>query len=286
MSQISPEWISIRGASAMSAPFSVVRIDYEADATRKYHAPVAKSTIWGTCVHSEHKLDDPFRGGGCPADLEEPGDFRSGASRPQIALNLSGVAGIAFFAIYFARRVNEGEAASALWACHLASLLAGAGILLRRPAAVGIGVLWLLVGIPMWFVYLSIGGPFRPTSFLTHFGGFAVGCLGLRALGMPRQAWWKAMAGLLILLGISRWVSPPTLNVNLSFHVYQLVDPFPGYYAASIIGLTLGTTLFFFVAEQGLRRVFPTPTNASRFPNRESPARACAAGHRDSGHRR
>jgi hypothetical protein len=208
-------------------------------------------------------MDDRFRGDGCLADPEEHCDPPFGASHPQIALNLAGAAGIAFFAIYFARRLNNGEAASALWACHLASLLAGVGILLRRASLIGIGVLWLLVGIPMWFVYLSIGGPFRPTSFLTHFGGLAVGCLGLRALGMPRQVWWKAMAGLLILLGISRWVSPPKLNVNLSFHVYQSVDPFPAYYAASIVGLTLGTTLFFFIAAQGLRGIFPPPREFS-----------------------
>ena len=122
---------------------------------------------------------------------------------------------------------------------------------------VALGVLWLLVGIPMWFVYLSIGGPFRPASALTHIGGLAVGCLGLAAFGMPRQMWWKAMAVLLILLGISRWVSPPELNVNLSFHVYQTKDPFPGFYAAAIVGLTIFTTLFFFLAEQTLCRLFP-----------------------------
>ncbi len=161
--------------------------------------------------------------------------------------------------LYFARRLHDGETASALWACHLASLLVGAGILLRRAGFVAIGVLWLLVGIPMWFVYLSIGGPFRPASALTHLGGLAVGCLGLAAFGMPRQMWWKAMAGLLILLGVSRWVSPPALNVNLSFHVYQSRDPFPGFYAAAIVGLTIGTTLFLFLAEQALRRIFPSP---------------------------
>ena len=70
----------------------------------------------------------------------------------------------------FARRLHDGETASALWACHLASLLVGAGILLRRAGFVAIGVLWLLVGIPMWFVYLSIGGPFRPASVLHALG--------------------------------------------------------------------------------------------------------------------
>jgi len=181
------------------------------------------------------------------------------AIRRQIALNLAGTAGIAFFALYFARRLHDGEAVSALWACHLASLLAGAGILLRQRSQIGIAVLWLLVGIPMWFVYLAIGGPYRPASALTHFGGLAVGCIGLATFGMPRRMWWKAMAGLLILLAVSRWVSPPELNVNLSFHVYQSADALPGYYAASLIGLTLCTTLCFFIAEQGLCRLFPAP---------------------------
>jgi hypothetical protein len=186
---------------------------------------------------------------GCP-------DVRQ-SMRREISLNLAGIAGIAFFAIYFASRLPDGEPVSALWACHLACLLAGGGILLRRPAFVGIGVLWLLVGIPMWFVYLLIGGPFHWASLLTHFGGLAVGCVGLEALGMPRRLWWKAMAGLLVLLAISRFVSPPELNVNLSFHVYQSYEPFAGYYVAAIVGLSLGTTVFFAVAEQRLRRVFP-----------------------------
>jgi hypothetical protein len=194
-----------------------------------------------------------------PADSDQ----QSQAARRQLMLNAAGVAGIAFFAIYFARRLHDGEIASALWACHLASLSVGTGILLRRSGLVALGVLWLLVGIPMWIVYLSIGGAFRPASALTHVGGLAVGCLGLAALGMPRQMWWKAMAGLLILLAVSRWVSPPELNVNLSFHVYQSRDVFPGFYAAAIVGLTLLTTLFFFVAEEALCRIFPVRVRES-----------------------
>ena len=195
----------------------------------------------------------------CLADLDRQGPGRLDVIRRQLALNAAGVAGIAFFALYFVRRLHDGELASALWACHLASLAVGTGILARRPGLVAIGVLWLLVGIPMWFVYLSIGGQFRPASVLTHFGGLAVGCIGLAAFGMRRQMWWKAMAGLLVLLGVSRWVSPRNLNVNLAFHVYQSKDPFPGFYTAAILGLTILTTIFFFLAEQALRQLFPEP---------------------------
>ncbi|MEZ6145455.1 MAG: hypothetical protein R3B91_08580 [Planctomycetaceae bacterium] len=120
--------------------------------------------------------------------------------RQRLILNLVGIAGVAFFAIYLIRRIQDGQVASALWACHLASLLTGTGILLRRPTFIGIGVLWLVVGIPLWCVYLAIGGAFRPASLLTHVGGLAVGVLGLKAIGMRSNLWWKAILVLLVLL--------------------------------------------------------------------------------------
>jgi hypothetical protein len=115
----------------------------------------------------------------------------------------AGIAGVTFFLLHLMSSFNAGEGIRALWACHVASLLAGLGILLRRSALVGVGVLWLLIGIPLWFVYLAIGEPFHPTSLLTHFGGFAVGCHGLRLLGMPRGLWLQSLVGLWVLLGIA-----------------------------------------------------------------------------------
>ena len=176
--------------------------------------------------------------------------------RDHVALNLIGLAGIAFFAIYVDRRVQDGEPFSALWACHLASLLAGTGILLRRPSLIGIGVLWLCVGIPLWAAYLAIGEPFRPTSALTHFGGLAVGLYGVRAFGMPRGLWWKAILGLWVLFAISRW-GPPELNVNLAFHVYQPREYFRGFHAVALFVFSLGATLLFIVVERELCAVAP-----------------------------
>lgn len=171
---------------------------------------------------------------------------------------LVGLAGVTFFLLHLISSLRDAEGMRALWACHIASLLAGTGILLRRAPLVGIGVLWLLAGIPLWCVYLAIGEPFHPTSLLTHFGGFAVGCHGLSLLGMPRGVWWKALAGLWVLLGIARLTSPPELNVNLAFHVYQRGVHFDGQYPASLLMLSLTSTGLFYIGEQQFRRMFPT----------------------------
>ncbi|MCA9028421.1 MAG: hypothetical protein KDA86_24630 [Planctomycetaceae bacterium] len=188
--------------------------------------------------------------------------------RQRQMLNLVGVAGVAFFAIYLIRRIQDGQVASALWACHLASLLTGTGILLRRPTFIGIGVLWLVVGIPLWCVYLAIGGAFRPASLLTHVGGLAVGVLGLKAIGMRSNLWWKAILVLLVLLAISRWLTPPELNVNLAFHFFhELRGSVSDHHALSLAVLTLIASLTFRVAEEGLKRWFPP---RSQFANRET----------------
>jgi hypothetical protein len=83
----------------------------------------------------------------------------------------------------------------------------------------------------LWFVYLAIGQLFRPTSALTHIGGIIVGYIGLKSLGMPRGIWWKAIAGLWLLLILSRWLGTPELNVNLAFHLYESRRMFPGFHA-------------------------------------------------------
>jgi len=170
---------------------------------------------------------------------------------------VAGFSGVTFFLAHLASGLSEGEGIRALWACHVASLLAGIGILLRSATPVGIGVLWLLAGIPLWAVYLAIGGPFNPTSLLTHFGGLAVGCHGLKTMGVPRGLWWKAIAGLWVLLAIARLTSPPELNVNLAWHVYQREGSFAGLYPAALLCLSLISMGLFYGAEQQLRRIFP-----------------------------
>lgn len=181
----------------------------------------------------------------------------------QIGLNAAGVAGVGFFLLYLVRGIPDERALSSLWACHLASLLAGAGILFRRPAIIGVGVLWLFVGIPLWLVYLSLGGQFRPESAFTHLGGLAVGLCGLQHFGMPRRLWWRAIVGMWGLLIVSRLGLPPEQNVNLAFHCYQPTLPTTGFHLLCLGALTGVATVALLIAERGLRLLFPRPTMPS-----------------------
>ncbi|MGC4095259.1 MAG: hypothetical protein QM756_46520 [Polyangiaceae bacterium] len=166
-----------------------------------------------------------------------------------------GVAALACYAIHAGSHVLAGRPAEALWACHVATLLVGVGALLRHATPIAIGVLWLSFGNPLWVLDLCTGGEFLPTSPFTHVGGFVLGCVALRRLGLPRGAWWQAMAAFIGLLLFTRLVTPPVSNVNLAFAVAPGWErAFPSYplYLGLLLAAGSATS---FITSLGLRRV-------------------------------
>jgi hypothetical protein len=156
-----------------------------------------------------------------------------------------------FLAIFFymARAslyLATGEPYNLLWSCHLACLLVGFGFLLSSPTLNAIGFLWVTVGLPFWFLDLATGGRFMPSSLLTHFGGFALGFFGIRTLGMPAGAWWKAILALAGLQLLTRAVNSPAGNVNLAFGVWSGWEPwFPSHGVYLLMLGALSAAVFF-----------------------------------------
>jgi hypothetical protein len=60
--------------------------------------------------------------------------------------------------------------------------------------------------------------------------------------------------------GNCRLTSPPELNVNLAWHVYQGGERVTGFYPASLLLLSLGTLMLFYFAERQFQRWFPSRT--------------------------
>jgi hypothetical protein len=136
----------------------------------------------------------------------------------------------------------------------LATLFVGLGLAFGLPLVNAIGLLWLSIGIPLWILYLAEGGVCHPTSVVSHLGGAVLGSAGVKRLGMPRHAWWKAAAGLAGLQLASRLVTPPAENVNLSHAVWRgWEEVFPSY-AVYWTLLTAGSCAVFFAVEWGARR--------------------------------
>jgi hypothetical protein len=166
-----------------------------------------------------------------------------------------GLVAVGCFAVHCGYHLKFGRPPDILWACHVAALLVGIGLLGAWPSCVGVGVLWLLVGVPFWLIDVLAGGEFKPTSVLTHIGGLAVGLVGVRWLGLPGQVWWKASLALLALQGLCRLVTPEKDNVNVAFAVYKGWESWFGSFLVYELFLLVLLTALFAAVEFALRRL-------------------------------
>ena len=168
-----------------------------------------------------------------------------------------GLAAVAFFLSHVAYHWRFGDMSNALWACHVAALLIGIGALTNRNDVTAIGVLWLVVGIPLWFLHLASGGVFIPTSLFTHGGGAIVGVAIIRQQRWPCGGWWKASVALFAWVGLTRLVTPPELNVNLAFRIPGPTTNGTLSHTEYLGLMAVAVTTIFLVADLLLRRVFP-----------------------------
>jgi hypothetical protein len=132
----------------------------------------------------------------------------------------AGSVAVALYGLRASQFLAAGQPANMLWACYVGALAVGFGLLLRSPSLNAIGFLWETVGVPAWLLDLTTGGAFFTTSLLTHLAGLVLGFLGVGALGLPDGAWWKALGALAALVVVTRWMTPPSENVNLAFRVW------------------------------------------------------------------
>lgn len=132
-----------------------------------------------------------------------------------------GSVAIGCYVVHAAVHLGRGEPQDLLWGCHIAALLVGFGLLFGSATMNAIGLLWSCYGTPLWILYLVTGGELIPASILTHGAALIIGAIGVRRMGMPRGAAWKAVAAYAVLWMVTRALTPPWANVNLAFSVYE-----------------------------------------------------------------
>ena len=162
------------------------------------------------------------------------------------------------YAIHAGLHILNGRPEETLWMCHLGAALVGIGLLGSSMTVSGIGTLFLCVGTPLWVMYLAGGGEFYPTSCFPHLGGLAIGLYAIRRWGLPSGTWWKAVVALVVLILLSRLVTPQRANVNVAFAIYpgwEKVFPSHLAYLITMIAMAAGYFLLFeFVLRRWLAR--------------------------------
>ena len=119
-----------------------------------------------------------------------------------------------------------------LWSCHVASAVLAIGLLLNRFKLVAAGFLFhLAIGFPAWLVEVAVSrGTFGAsavtprvfaTSILLHSLPLFAGALYLRRRPIPAGSLALAWLFQVAMVPVSRWVTPPELNVNLAHALWR-----------------------------------------------------------------
>jgi hypothetical protein len=114
---------------------------------------------------------------------------------------------------------RSNELGHMLWMCNIGNLILALGLFFDKPVLVRLSAIWMIPGLVVWFVYVVLAWGVFLTSTLAHVGGLAVAVIALKWYRMDRSAWRYAFGWYLAVQLVSRFITPPALNVNLAHAV-------------------------------------------------------------------
>jgi hypothetical protein len=132
---------------------------------------------------------------------------------------LMGLLPLAFFAVQAIHYWRFGGMGHLLWMCNAGNVLLGVGLLLSHRELIRAAAIWTIPGLVVWVIYVLLPSGFYFSTTLAHVGGFVVGLIALRRVGMDRTAWIYAFAWYLFTQVAARLLTPAELNVNVSHRV-------------------------------------------------------------------
>jgi hypothetical protein len=139
---------------------------------------------------------------------------------PRNQLRLLGILPLLFFLAQGVHYWRINQLGHMLWMCNIGNLLLALGLFFEKPLLVRVATIWAIPGLIVWFVYVVLAWGLFLTSTFAHVGGLAVATIALKAYRMDRQSWRYAFGWYLLMQLISRFITPPELNVNLA-HAIQ-----------------------------------------------------------------
>jgi hypothetical protein len=138
---------------------------------------------------------------------------------PRTKLRLLGLLPLIFFLAQGVHYWRINQLGHLLWMCNVGNLLLAMGLFLEKPLVVRLAAIWMIPGLVIWFRYVVLAWGVFLTSTLAHAGGLAVAIIALSKYRMDRTAWRWALGWYLVVQLLSRFVTPPVLNVNLAHAV-------------------------------------------------------------------
>ncbi len=170
-----------------------------------------------------------------------------------------GMLALVFFATHAGMHAYLGQFQHVLWACNVATLGVGIGLLLPSATINAAGAFWLTVGLPLWLLDLVLGRDLHFSTLLPHIGGLILGYAGIRRLGLPDSTWWVALLAMAGLVVVCRLTTSPSENVNLAFGPYEGTRHIVASHLGQLAITLAGFTLAFAILQRLLKPGFQEP---------------------------
>jgi hypothetical protein len=176
---------------------------------------------------------------------------------PDINLRLLGLLPLLFFVAQGIHYWRINQLGHMLWMCNIGNLLLAIGLFLENPLLTRIAIIWTIPGFFVWFFYVVMAWGINFPSTLAHVGGLVVGMIVVRKVGMDQKAWVYAFGWYLLIQLLSRLLTAPDLNVNLSHKIQSGWEQTFGAYWQFWLTLTFATAAILWVIGSMLWKVWP-----------------------------
>lgn len=177
---------------------------------------------------------------------------------------LMGLLPLVFFAVQTIHYWRFGGMSHLLWMCNAGNVLLGIGLLMSHRELIRAAAIWTIPGLVVWIMYVLLPSGFYFSTTLAHAGGFVVGLIALRRVGMDRTAWIYAFAWFLFTQFAARVLTPPELNVNVSHRIQDgWGNTFTSYWKFWLV-LTIGTGALLWVIGKALSLIWPASVTEPR----------------------
>ncbi len=158
--------------------------------------------------------------------------------------------------------------------CNIGNLLLALGLFIESAMLIRVAVIWTVPGVAVWlgfvvptwgmlltgrFSYAELFGVI--SSSLAHLGGFSVGLIVLRRIGMDGRAWLFAFGWYFIVQLLSRLITPAAMNVNLSKGIQSGWEQTFNTYLSFWLTLSILVGLCLWILGKLLGTIWPPPTS-------------------------
>ena len=170
--------------------------------------------------------------------------------------------GLLPFTFFLAQAVHywklpDGELGHMLWMCNIGNLILGLGLIIERASLIRVAALWMIPGLVVWFIYVVAAWGVFFSSTLAHVGGFIVGMIALRRVGMDQLSWLYAFLWYLAMQLLSKLFTRADLNVNVAHSIDPAWrDTFASYWKFWLV-LSLGVAAVLWLLSLLLRLAWP-----------------------------